>query len=103
MFMKLRTIQLSSSLFSLPLMKVGIRAGTTVTEISATPTRAKLFVNASGWKYFPSRPLRAKTGMKERSMIMTEKKIGRPTVRQARMTMSRVSPATLRFPKCSLS
>ena len=61
-------------------MKIGIRAGTSVIEISATPTMAKLLVNASGWNIFPSGPLSANTGRNERSMISTEKKIGRPTV-----------------------
>ena len=37
-------------------MKIGIRAGTSVIEIIATPTSAKLLVNASGWNIFPSRP-----------------------------------------------
>jgi hypothetical protein len=40
-------------------------------------------VNASGWKYFPSRPESMKTGTNDRSMMRTEKKIGRPTVRHA--------------------
>ena len=89
MLMKLRTIQFSSSLRSRPWMNVGINAGTSVTEISATPSSAKLLVKASGWNSFPSRPLSMNTGMNEISMISTEKKIGRPTVRQARMTSSR--------------
>ena len=33
-------------------MKIGIRAGTNVTDIIATPTIAKLLVKASGWKSF---------------------------------------------------
>ena len=103
MLMKLRTIQFSSSRFSLPLMNVGIRAGTTVTEIRATPKRAKLLVNASGWNSLPSRPLRANTGTNDRSMMRTEKKMGRPTVRHALMTVARVSPVTLRSPNSSLS
>ncbi len=41
--------------------------------------------------------------MNEIRMMSTEKKIGRPTVRQARMTMAVVSPVTGRSPKCSLS
>ena len=65
--MKLRTIQFSSSLRSLPLRNVGIRAGTTVTEIRATPIMAKLFVKANGWKYLPSRPLSRKTGRRRTS------------------------------------
>ena len=102
MLMKLRTIQFSSSRRSRPRMNVGIRAGTTVTEIRATPIRAKLLVKASGWNSLPSRPLSVNTGMNEISMISTEKKIGRPTVRQARMTISRVSPVTFLSPNCSL-
>ena len=92
MLMKLRTIQFSSSPRSRPRMNVGISAGTTVTEIRATPIIARLLVKAIGWNSLPSRPLMAKTGMNEIRMISTEKKIGRPTVRQARMTISRVSP-----------
>ena len=83
MAIALRTIQLSSSLRNRPFMKVGIIAGTNVMEMIATPNRAKLLVKASGWKSLPSRPLSAKTGMKDMSIINTEKKIGRPTVRQA--------------------
>ena len=41
-------------------------------------------------------------GAAEISMIMTEKKIGRPTVRHGPMTSSVVSPVTLLSPKCSL-
>ena len=94
--MKLRTIQFSSSLRSRPLMKVGIRAGTSVTEIRATPIRAKLLVNASGWNSLPSRPLSVKTGMNEISMISTEKKIGRPTGAAGADDQSRVvSPVTV--------
>ena len=95
MLMKLRTIQFSSSPLSRPLMKIGISAGTSVIAISATPIMAKLFVNASGWKSFPSCPPNAKTGRNERSMISTEKKIGRPTSRQALTTISVVSPRHL--------
>ena len=94
MSMKLRTIQFSSSLRSRPWMKVGIRAGTSVIERSATPIMAKLLVKASGWNSLPSRPREQNTGMNDSSMISTEKKIGRPTVRQAGMTSSRVSPVT---------
>src|SRR5207253_2194742 len=63
----------------------------------------KLLVKASGWKYFPSRPLRANTGMNEISMMSTEKKMGRPTVRHARITTSRVSPVTFLSPNLSFS
>ena len=45
--------------------------------------------------------MRAKTGRNERIMISTEKKIGRPTVRQAWMTISVVSPVTRSSPKCA--
>jgi len=65
----------------------------------ATPTIAKLFVNASGWNVLPSCPLRANTGMNDSKMIITEKKIGRPTVRQAGITSSRMSPVTFSLPK----
>ena len=61
-------------------------------ERTATPIMAKLLVKASGWKVLPSCPVKANTGMNDRRMITTEKKIGRPTVRQAGMTISRVSP-----------
>ena len=74
-------------------MRLGISAGTSVIETTATPTMAKLFVKASGWNVLPSRPLSAKTGANDSRMIITEKKIGRPTVRQALMTISRVSPS----------
>ena len=77
------------------LMNVGIKAGTTVIEIRATPIMAKLLVNASGWNSLPSRPLSMNTGTNDSSMISTEKKIGRPTVRQGSITSSRVSPVTL--------
>ncbi len=80
-------------------MNVGISAGTSVIERIATPIIAKLLVNASGWNVLPSWPVSAKTGMNESNMIITEKKIGRPTVRQAGMTNSRVSPVTFRSPK----
>ena len=73
-------------------MKWESSAGTSVIEMMAMPIMAKLLVNASGWKVLPSCPVRAKTGMKDIRMIMTEKKIGRPTVRQAGITISRVSP-----------
>ena len=53
-----RTSQLSSSLRSRPLMKLGIRAGTSVIEKIATPIMAKLLVKARGWKVLPSRPSR---------------------------------------------
>ena len=74
-------------------------AGTSVIDRSATPTRANVLVYASGWNIFPSRPERAKTGRNERIVIRTEKKIGRPTVRHARMTISVVSPVTRSRPK----
>ena len=35
--------------------------------------------------------------------MTTEKKIGRPTRRQERMTISVVSPVTFESPKCALS
>ena len=89
----------SSSLRSLPLIKMGINAGTSVTEISATPIMAKLFVNASGWNSFPSRPESMNTGTNDSSMIRTEKKMGRPTVRHGSITSSRMSPRTGRSPK----
>ena len=54
---------------------------TSVIEKIATPTIAKLFVNASGWKVLPSCPVKANTGMNDRRMIITEKKIGRAEVR----------------------
>ena len=82
-------------------MNVGIKAGTSVIEIKATPIMAKLLVNASGWNSLPSRPLSMNTGMNDSSMINTEKKIGRPTVRQGPMTSSRMSPLTFLSPKCS--
>ena len=81
---------------------MGISAGTSVIESIATPSMAKLLVKASGWNVLPSWPVRANTGMNEIRMIITEKKIGRPTVRQAGMTISRVSPVTLRSPKCAV-
>ena len=87
-----RTSQLSSSLRSRPLMKVGIRAGTSVIERIATPIMAKLLVKAKGWNVLPSCPVKANTGTNDKRMIITEKKIGRPTMRQAGMTISRVSP-----------
>src|ERR1700687_4655414 len=62
MLMKLRTIQLSCSLLSRPLRKVGIKAGTTVTERRATPSRAKLLVKASGWNSLASPAHRATGG-----------------------------------------
>ena len=80
-------------------MNVGISAGTSVIEMIATPIMAKLLVNASGWKVLPAWPERANTGMNEIKMISTEKKIGRPTVRQAGMTNSRMSPVTRLSPK----
>ena len=83
-----RTSQLSSSDLIRPLRKIGIRAGTSVMARTATPIRAKVLVQASGWNIFPSRPVRAKTGRNERMVISTEKKIGRPTVRQAGMMIS---------------
>ena len=94
-----RTSQFSSSDLIRPLRKIGIKAGTSVIDSSATPTRAKVLVYASGWNIFPSRPDRAKTGRNDRIVIRTEKKIGRPTVRQARMTISVVSPVTRSRPK----
>ena len=67
----------------------------------ATPISANVFVYASGWNIFPSRPESAKTGRNERIVMSTEKKIGRPTVRQAGMTISVVSPVTFgERPKC---
>src|SRR5438105_2131384 len=80
MLMKLRTIQLSSSLLSLPRMKVGIRAGTSVTEIRATPTRAKLLVNASGWNSLPSRQGEHRD---ERDQHNQDREEDRPTHRAA--------------------
>ncbi len=47
----------------------------------------------------PSIPVNAKTGMKESKIIITEKKIGRPTVRHAGSTIARVSPRTGSLPK----
>ncbi len=73
-------------------MKLGIRAGTRVIERIATPIIAKLLVKARGWNILPSWPVRANTGMNDNRMINTEKKIGRPTMRQAGITISRVSP-----------
>ena len=83
-------------------MNVGISAGTSVIERMATPIMAKLLVNASGWNVLPSWPVRAKTGMNESRIIITEKKIGRPTVRQAGITSSRMSPVTFSLPKCGV-
>ena len=83
-------------------MKVGIRAGTSVIDRTATPIMAKLFVNARGWNVFPSMPCNENTGRNEIRMIITEKKIGRPTVRQAGMISSRVSPRTFSLPKCAV-
>ena len=82
-------------------MNVGISAGTTVTEMRAVPSRARLLVNASGWNSFPSRPDSMNTGTNDRSIISTEKKIGRPTVRSAGITSSRVSPVTFAAPNFS--
>ena len=48
MLMKLLTIQFSSSLRRWPFKRIGIKAGTTVTDRIDTPTSAKLFVKASG-------------------------------------------------------
>ena len=62
--------------------------GTSVTESSVAPTIENVFVNASGWKSFPSCPVSAKTGMNARMMIAIEKKIGRPTRRVASSTVS---------------
>src|SRR4051794_27526722 len=78
-----RTSQLSSSDLIRPRRKMGMSAGTSVIARIATPIRAKVFVQASGWNIFPDRPVRAKTGRNERMVMRTEKKIGRPTVRQA--------------------
>src|SRR3954454_20073547 len=89
-----RTSQFSSSDLMRPLRKIGIKAGTSVIDKMATPTRAKVLVYARGWNIFPSRPERANTGRNERIVIRTEKKIGRPTVRHALMTISVVSPPT---------
>ena len=49
-------------------------------------------VNAKGWNVLPSCPVKANTGMNDSRMIITEKKIGRPTMRHAGMMISRVSP-----------
>ena len=94
-----RTSQFSSSLLIRPLRKIGIKAGTSVIDRSATPIRAKVLVNAKGWNIFPSRPESANTGRNDRIVIRTEKKIGRPTVRHALMTISVVSPVTRSRPK----
>ena len=42
------------------------------------------------------------TGTNDSSMISTEKKIGRPTVRQGSITSSRMSPVTLLVAKMGL-
>ena len=82
-----RTSQFSSSDLIRPRRKIGISAGTSVIDRIATPISANVLVHASGWNIFPSRPVRAKTGRNDRIVIRTEKKIGRPTVRQAGMTI----------------
>src|SRR5258708_3115548 len=76
-----RTSQFSFSDLIRPLRQIGIKAGTSVIDKTATPTSANVLVYASGWNIFPSRPERAKTGRNDRIVIKTEKKIGRPTVR----------------------
>ena len=70
------------------------RTGTNVTDRMATAINANDFVNASGRNNLPSIPPSANTGRNETSMMSTEKKIGRPTVRQAAMTVARTSPVT---------
>src|SRR3954465_2470007 len=80
-----RTSQESSSDLIRPRRKIGIRAGTSVIASTATPISANVLVQASGWNIFPDRPVSAKTGRNERMVINTEKKMGRPTVRQAGM------------------
>ena len=71
----------------------GCRArGPAVIASTATARSANDFVNASGRNILPSIPPSAKTGRNERSMIATEKKMGRPTARQAgRTTVAHVA------------
>ena len=92
--MTLRTTQLSRSPRIRPLRKIVQSAGTSVTASTATVSRANDFVTASGRNIFPSIPPSAKTGRNDRSMITTEKKIGRPTAWQAGSTIARTSPRT---------
>ncbi|MFO0957880.1 MAG: hypothetical protein U0800_10540 [Isosphaeraceae bacterium] len=60
-------------------------------------------VIAKGRNIFPSIPPRASTGRNDSSMMSTEKKIGRPTSRQALATIGRTSPATGPSPNRSRS
>ena len=101
MLMKLRTIQLSASPLSWPRMKTGISAGTSVIASIATPIMANLLVKASGWNSLALLPAEGEDRQKTISMmISTEKKIGRPTSRQARDDdLGRVA-VDLSWPKC---
>ena len=91
------TMGFSSSLRSLPFKKKVARAGTRVMASTAVPTIARLLVKARGQKSLPSIPLRAKTGMKDRIMITTEKNMGGPTTLEDSRTTSLMSPFTLAF------
>ncbi|EKD68311.1 MAG: hypothetical protein ACD_47C00709G0001 [uncultured bacterium] len=92
MLMKLRTIQLSSSLYIRPLINIGMRAGTRVIESRETAIRANVFVKASGWNILPSMPDNAKTGRKDITIISTAKNIGLPTILHGSISISVVSP-----------
>jgi len=73
--------------------------GTSVTASSVAPTIAKVFVQASGWKSFPSWPVSAKIGTKASTMMPIAKKIGRPTCCEAASTVCQVSSAVSRRPR----
>src|SRR5881397_2236257 len=64
---------------SRPLMKKSINAGTTVTASKEEKATDKVLVHASGRNILPSWASSRKTGRKETTMIISEKKSAGPT------------------------
>ncbi len=80
-------------------MKIVQSAGTRVIASTETVRSANVLVKASGRNIFPSIPPSANTGRNDRSMMTTEKKIGRPTSTHAGRTIARRSPLAGSSPK----